>query len=206
MRRSDRWAFAVLGVGVAATLGGVQLAAMLDDPPTPLAAESEFCPERPGGAAQSDTGYAESGEPYRGGGPHPVAFNLRYAEVGNVDVPDRWKPGQDGSPPGPQLVACVYQDTSDSRDELRECLYTHSLGSPVDPDKATKVSLLKASYIVQLYEAATAKPVARINVPGAESCPAVHEANDSSGVIFEEPDTKKLRAALRPHIERSVAV
>lgn len=202
MRRTDRWAFVVLGVGVAATLGGVQLAGLLDDSPAPPAAESEFCPERPGGAARADTGYAEDGEPYRGDGPHPVAFNLRYAQVGSVDVPDQWKPGQDGSPPGPQLVACVYQDTVDSRDEPRVCLYTHSLGSPVDPERATKVPLLKASYIVQLYEAKTAKPVGRIKVPGAESCPVVHKADDSTA--FQEPDTKKLRAALRPHIERSL--
>ncbi|GAA0563605.1 hypothetical protein GCM10009546_27320 [Actinomadura livida] len=133
MRRSDRWAFAVLRVGVAATLGGVQLAAMLDAPPTPLAAESEFCPERPGGAARPDTGYAESGEPYRGGRPHPVAFNLRYAEVGNVDVPDRWKPGQDGSPPGPQLVACVYQDTADSRRSTRRTTPAASLSKNPTP-------------------------------------------------------------------------
>lgn len=204
MRRSDRWAFAVLGVGVAATLGGIQLAGMLDDSSAPLASESESCPERPGGGARSDTRYVERGEPYRGDGPHPVAFNLRYAQVGNVDVPDQWKPGQDGASPGPQLVACVYQDTAVPLKEIRECLYSHFVGTPVDPDHATKVALLKASYIVQLYEAENAKPVGRIDAPGAESCPAVYKAG-SGGAIFQEPDTRKLQAALRPHIERSIA-
>ncbi|XRQ07256.1 hypothetical protein ACN3XK_63875 [Actinomadura welshii] len=204
MRRSDRWAFAVLGVGVAAILGGVQVAGMVDDRPAPLASVSEFCPERPGGSARADTRYAEDGDPYRGGGPHPVAFNLRYARVGSVDVPDQWKPGQDGAPPGPQLVACVYQDTAGPREEVRECLYTHSLGAPVDPDRATKVGLLTASYIVQLYEAETAEPVGRMDVPGAESCPAVYKTG-SGGAILQEPDAKKLQATLRPHVERSVA-
>lgn len=204
MRRSDRWAFAVLGVGVVATLGGIQLAAMLDDSSAPPVPESEFCPERPGDKARSGTRYAEMGEPYRGDGPHPVAFNLRYAEVGDVDVPASWKPGQDGAPPGLQLVACVYQDAAVPRKEVRDCLYWHFLGTPVDPDHATKVSLLKASYVVQLYEAQTAKPVDRIRVPGAELCPTVYKA-DSGGTIFQEPDAKKLQAALRPYIERSIA-
>lgn len=204
MRRSDRWAFAVLGVGVAAVLGGIQLAGMLDDPPAPPASESEFCPEHPGGRARSDTRYVERGEPYQGDGPHPVALNLRYAQVEDVDIPDQWKPGQDGSSPAPQLVACVYQDTAGPRKELRECLYWHFLGTAIDPEHATKVALLKTSYIVQLYEAETAKPVGRINVPGAESCPTAYKVG-SGDTIRQEPDTKKLQAALRPHIERSVA-
>ncbi|TDC75452.1 hypothetical protein [Actinomadura sp. 7K507] len=197
MRRSDRWAFAVLGVGVAATLGGVQLAGMLDDPSTPLASEYEFCPERPGGGARSDTRYGERGEPYRGDGPHPVALNLRYAQVGNVDVPDQWKSGEGGAPPGPQLVACVYQDTTVPQKEIRECLYWHSLGTPVDPDHATKVSLLKASYVVHLYEAESAEPVGRIDAPGAESCPAVYKA-DSGGTIFKNPIPRNSRRPCAP--------
>ncbi|GGU08809.1 hypothetical protein GCM10010208_36550 [Actinomadura livida] len=48
-------------------------------------------------------------------------------------------------------------------------------------------------------------PTGRLRLPGHRRFTAVHEADDSSGVTFQEPDTKKLRAALRPHIERSVA-
>ncbi|WP_285580479.1 hypothetical protein [Actinoallomurus iriomotensis] len=199
MRRSDRWAFFGLGVGVIAILGGVELSGRLDDSPAPLAPVSEFCPDRPTGVARSDTHYRQAAGAYRGNGPHPVDLNLRYAKVGQVEIPDRWKPGSEDTPPRPQLVACVYQDVPAKAHKTDTCIYSRSLNVPV---AATKVALFKAEYVFQLFEAKAAKPVGRIQVPGAESCPGTVEVN--SRAVFQEPDTKKLRAALRPYVERPV--
>lgn len=207
MRRSDRWAFILGGVGLVVILGGVQVVAWLDDSPAPPAPESEFCPDRPNGAARSETGYRETAEPYRGNGPHPVHLDLRHAEIGQVDIPDRWKAGSDGAQPKARLIACVYRDDTTPPQEIRTCLYSHYVHSPdfpVDTRNAQKVPLLKAGYLIGLYEAKTAKPVGRIQVPGADRCPMYYRV-DSGGTVFQEPDTRKLHAALRPYIERLVA-
>ncbi|MGI5206702.1 hypothetical protein ACQEU6_34650 [Spirillospora sp. CA-108201] len=202
MRSSDRWAFIVLGIGIAAVLGGVQLSAMLDDSPDPPAPQSDFCPARAGGAARSDTDYKESGRPYRGDGPHPVEFNLRYSRPGEVDIPEQWKPGRDGTPPGPQLVACAY-DGSGPAKKTDTCQYSYTWNAQVTPKHTTKVSLLQAAYIYQLYEATTSKPVGRIQVPGSASCPMTYTAG-SGEVVYQEPDAEKLRRVLRPYVERSL--
>ncbi|MFF5261882.1 hypothetical protein ACFY4C_23335 [Actinomadura viridis] len=206
MRRSDRGAFILGGVGLVVILGGVQVVAWLDDAPAPPAPESEFCPDRPNGAARPDTGYREAAEPYRGDGPHPVYFDLRHVEFGRVDIPDGWKAGSDGAQPRPRLIACVYRDDTTPPQEIRTRLYSsyvHAPDLPVDTRKAQKVPLLKAGYVIGLYEAKTATPVGRIQVPGADRCP-MHYRPDSGTSIFQEPDTRKLHAALRPYVERSV--
>ncbi|GAA3955040.1 hypothetical protein GCM10023085_41880 [Actinomadura viridis] len=206
MRRSDRWAFILGGVGLVVILGGVQVVAWLDDSPALPAPESEFCPDRPNSAARSGTGYRETAEPYRGDGPHPVRLDLRHAEVGQVDIPDRWEAGSGGAQPKPRLIACVYRDDTIPPQEIRTCLYSsyvHAPDLPVDARKARKVQLLKAGYLIGLYEAKTAEPVIRIQVPGDAQCPGRIRA-DSGDAVFQEPDTRKLHAALRPYIERSV--
>jgi hypothetical protein len=72
------------------------------------------------------------------------------------------------------------------------------------PVAARRVELFEAEYVFQLFEAKTAKPVGQLQVPGAESCPGSVEVN--SRTVFQEPDTKKLRAALRPYVERSAGM
>lgn len=196
VRRSDRWALIGLGVGVIAILGGVELSGRLDDSPAPSAPVSEFCPDRPTGVARSDTRYRETADAYRGNGPHPVDLNLRYAKVGQVEIPDQWKPGAQDTPPRPQLVACVYQDVPAKPHKTNICLYSRSLNASV---ATKKVALFKTGYVFQLFEAKTAEPVGRIQVPGAESCPGSVEVN--SRAVFQEPDTKKLHATLRPYVE-----
>ncbi|MBW8481695.1 hypothetical protein [Actinomadura parmotrematis] len=194
MRRSDRWAFGILGAGVVAILGGIELAGRLDDAPAPPAPVAEFCPEKAGGAARSDTRYREDAAPYQGAGPHPVALGLRYA--GDVEVPDGWDAAR------PQLVACLYREGPARPQVVRTCLYSYVQGVPVDPEKAVKVALMRTGYTVQVYEARTARPVGRASVAGGGACPARHAAG-SGGAVAEAPDAAGLRAALRPYVERA---
>ncbi|MFC9976629.1 hypothetical protein ACFVH6_37595 [Spirillospora sp. NPDC127200] len=210
MRTSDRWAFVCLVVGVAVILGAVQLSAMLDKPPEALAPEADFCPDRPGGAAHPETGYKETAAPYRGGGPHPVALVPMDADIGGLDIPATWKAA--GAAPKVQLVGCVYQDIVASKAEKgRTCSYSalpahlgYQLRSRSDrSSKVVEVSLLEARYTVGVYEAGSAKQVGRFTVPGAAACPSRYKL-DSGGVIAQEPDPGKLRAALRPYVERPV--
>ncbi|GLZ08117.1 hypothetical protein Acsp03_55830 [Actinomadura sp. NBRC 104412] len=204
VRRSDRWSFIALGVGIAAILGGVQVAAILDEPPAAPRPTSEFCPDGPTGAARTDTGYRDEAEPYRGAGPHRVAVDWSSAPDGRAELPEQWNAGMAADGPKPRLVACVYQESVGTSGKVRDCLYTgHSLNVRADPEEATKVPLLKARYVVRLYEAKTAKPVGLLQVPGGPACPSTY-TKGSGGSLFQEPDTKELRAALRPYVERTV--
>jgi hypothetical protein len=202
MRRSDRWSFIVLGIGVAAVLGGVQLAGMLDDTPDLPGAESEFCPDSPGEEARSDTVYRDTAEAYRGNGPHPVALNVGQADVEQMDLPDGWMPGKNDTSPRPQLVACVYPDAATTPHKVRECRYTHNLNAQATSKYAVRVSLMKAAYVFRLYEAKTAKPVGRFQVPGEDACPATYTTNQGEA-IPQGPDPAKLRTSLRPYVERA---
>ncbi|MFD0852836.1 hypothetical protein ACFQ07_11400, partial [Actinomadura adrarensis] len=161
------------------------------------------------GTARPDTEYRERAEPYRGGGPHRVEVNARYAPKADLELPAQWTADLISGGPRPRLVACVYQESVGTRKKLDDCLYTHlGMGaqrlSRVDPKHATKVALLKARYIIGLYEATTARPIDRIEVPGDELCPSQYEV-DSGGSVFDLPDMKKLHAALRPYVERTVS-
>ncbi|GLZ04320.1 hypothetical protein Acsp03_17860 [Actinomadura sp. NBRC 104412] len=177
---------------------------MLGETPPALEPRSECCPDRPGGVARPDTHYRELSEPYRGDGPHRMELNARHAPDGLVDLPAQWKADTAAGGPRSRLVACVYQESVGTRRRVKDRLYTHqSLNVRADPADATKVALLKATHIFELYEAKTGKPVGRVRVPGDVPCPAHYKEN--SGVsIFQEPDVEKLRAALRPYVERSV--
>jgi hypothetical protein len=70
------------------------------------------------------------------------------------------------------------------------------------PRNTTKISLLKASYIFEIYEAKTAKPLGRFTVPGDEACPGSVKADDRT-FIGQAPDAAKLSKALRPYTERT---
>ncbi|MFI0452807.1 hypothetical protein [Actinomadura sp. 6N118] len=212
MRKSDRWSFVALGIGVAVILGGVQLFAMLDDPPAPPPApKPAFCPDNPTRGARSGTSYEEVAAPYQGKGPHPVELVLMQEDVEQIDLPLAWKPGLNDGPPKVQVVACVYQNMVRSPEKRPTCLYSHlpghlshSLRTQRDLSKAIKVSLLKARYAFQLYEAKTAKPLGRFEVAGAKHCPAQYRLN-TGGVIAQEPDEEGLRKALRPYVERTLS-
>ncbi|MFG2007157.1 hypothetical protein ACGFNU_49210 [Spirillospora sp. NPDC048911] len=217
MRKSDRWSFVVLGVGVVVILGGVQVAAMLDESSPPLPSRSGFCPLQSTGAARTGTDYEEAADPYQGNGPHPLDLVLMHDNVKDdvkVDLPAAWRPGPADGPPRVQLVACGYQDMVHPQPKKREtCLYSHKpsprylLYTDRDPPtksdlaKAVKVSLLETRYVFQVYEATTAKPLGRFEVAGKKYCPTWYEL-DSGGVISQEPDTEGIRKALRLYVER----
>ncbi|MEU5879395.1 hypothetical protein [Spirillospora sp. NPDC047279] len=191
---------------MAAILGGVQLAAMLDDPPDLPEPKSGFCPAQRNGTARAGTLYEETSAPYEGQGPHPVDVVPADSAVQRVELPRAWRPGADDAPPKAQLVACVYQNTAYGTNE-RQCLYSHlpssltySLSDTSDLGAgAVKVTLLKTSYAVRVYQAKTARPVGSFDMPGAASCPARYKA-DSGGIIAQEPDPERLRVGLRPYV------
>ncbi|KAB2337995.1 hypothetical protein [Actinomadura rudentiformis] len=210
MRKSDRWSFIALAIGVVVILGGVQVFAMLDDPPEPSPAPKlGFCPDGPAGGARSGTGYEEVAAPYQGKGPHPVELVLMQDDVERIELPLDWKPGPGDGPPKVQIVACVYQDVIRSSGKRRTCLYSRVPGhlrypTQTDPSNAIKVSLLEVRYVFQVYEAKTAKPLGRFEVAGAKSCPFQYRLN-SGGVIAQEPDEDGVRKALRPYVERTLS-
>lgn len=212
MRKSDRWSFVALGIGVAVILGGVQLFAMLDESPAPRPAPKfAFCPDNPTGGARPGTNYEEVAAPYQGKGPHPVELVLMQEDVDQIDLPLAWKPGPNDGPPKVQVVACVYQNMARSPEKRPTCLYSpvpghlYSLRTQRDLSRAVKVSLLKARYVFQLYEAKTAKPLGRFEVAGAKHCPTQYRLN-TGGVIAQEPDEEGLRKALRHYVERTLSL
>ncbi|MDL4816532.1 hypothetical protein [Actinomadura opuntiae] len=211
MRRSDRiawWAF-----GIVVILGGVAVSGMLaDPPPREPASVDEFCPPQPTGKARDDTSFKETADPYRGRGPHAVKLLFADANTGEGadELPSRWQVGDTDVKPKAQLVACGYQDTAGTR-ETRVCEYVPEttarlywqLSGSTRPKNTTKISLLKASYVFEIYEAKTAKPLGRFEVPGDEACPWSVKLDDRTS-IEQAPDASKLRKALRPYAERTI--
>ncbi|MBO2455172.1 hypothetical protein J4573_49360 [Actinomadura barringtoniae] len=216
MRRSDRIAWWAFGIGIVAILGGVQAVGMLDDPAPPQspspASVDQFCPPEPVGKARSDTYFNRIAEPYRGKGPHAVSLRFADADTGDYSegLPARWEANETGVKPKPQLVACAYQDTAGSR-ETRVCeyvpestarLYSQLAGS-TRPKNTTKISLMKASYLFEIYEAKTAKPLGRFQIPGDHACPKTVKLDDRA-LIGQAPDAVELHNALRPYAERTL--
>lgn len=220
MRRSDRIAWWAFGIGVVGVFGGVGVIGMLADPPPPEppspASVDEFCPPEPVGKARSDTYFKEIAEPYRGKGPHPVRLLFVDTNTGeDADgLPSRWAANDEvsdtGVRPKVQLVACGYQDRAGTR-ETRVCEYVpesiarlyRQLSGRARPENTTKIALLKASYVFEIYEAKTARPLGRFGVPGGQACPGSVKLDDRAS-IGQAPDAAKLRKALRPYAERTV--
>lgn len=193
---------------------------MLADPPPPVppspASVDEFCPPEPVGKARGDTYFKEIAELYRGKGPHAVRLLFVDTNTGEDadELPSRWAASGEGSDtdvrPKVQLVACGYQDRSGSR-ETRICEYVpesvarleRRLSGRTRPKGTTKISLLKASYVFEIYEAKTARPLGRFRVPGEEACPGSVEL-DHRTFIGQAPDAARLRETLRPYAERTV--
>lgn len=216
MRRSDRIAWWAFGIGIVVIFGGVQVSGMLADPPPPEppspASVDKFCPPEPVGKARSDTRFKEIAEPYWGKGPHAVWLlfvNTNTGEDAN-ELPSRWEVSDTNAKPKAQLVACGYQDRAGAR-ETRVCEYVpeptarlySQLSGHTRPKYTTKISLLKVSYVFEIYEAKTAKPLGRFKVPGDEACPGSVKL-DNRAFIGQAPDAAKLRKALRPYAERTV--
>ncbi|MGW2313269.1 hypothetical protein [Actinomadura luteofluorescens] len=218
MRRSDRIAWWTFGIGIVAVFGGVGVAGMLADPP-PLEPPSPhtmdmFCPTEPGGRARADTYFKEIAGPYRGKGPHAVRLLFVNANTGEDtgEFPSGWTADDGGSDadakPRVQLVACGYQETAQ---ETRVCEYVPESVARLDwqlsgrtgARDTTKIPLLKASYVFEIYEARTARPLGRFTVPGDAACPGSVELDDRAS-IGQEPHAAKLRKALRPYVERAV--
>jgi hypothetical protein len=216
MRRSDRIAWWAFGTGVVVILGGVEVSGRLADPPPPEPVSVDrFCPPEPAGKARGDTYLKEIAEPYRGKGPHAVRLLFVDTNTGQDagELPSRWA-ASDGvsdtdAKPKVRLVACGYQTTAGTR-ETRVCEYVpestarlyRRLSGRTRPRQTTKISLLKASYVFEIYEAKTAKPLGRFTVPGDEACPGSVKADDRTS-IGQAPDAAKLRKALRPYAERT---
>jgi hypothetical protein len=218
MRRSDRIAWWALGLGIVVIFGGVGVFGMLADSPAPLPASvDKFCSPEPVGKARGDTEFKEIAEPYRGQGPHAVRLLFVGTNTGEDadELPSRWAASDEVSAtddkPKVQLVACGYQDTAGTQ-ETRVCEYLPDpiarfhwqLPGRTRPENTTKVSLLKASYVFEIYEAKTARPLGRFTVPGDEACPAKVKLDDRA-FIGQAPDAAKLRKALRPYAERTVS-
>ncbi|WP_433476322.1 hypothetical protein ACQPZP_04280 [Spirillospora sp. CA-142024] len=221
MRRSDRIAWWTFGIGIVVIFGGVGVFGMLADPPPPEPptpdSVDKFCPPEPVGKARGDTYFKEIAEPYRGKGPHAVRLLFVDTNTGEDtgELPARWAASDEaGDADGKrraQLVACGYQNTAGTR-ETRVCEYVPESIARLDwqlsgrtrHKDTTKISLLKASYVFELYEAKTAKPLGRFTVPGDEACPGRAKLDDRT-FIGQAPDAAKLRKALRPYAERTVS-
>lgn len=218
MRRSDRIAWWTFGIGIVVVFGGIGVVGMLADPPPPEPPSPNtvdlFCPQEPVGKARGDTYFNEVAEPYRGNGPHAVRLLYVNANTGEDadELPSRWTADDGGSDAGAkpkvQLVACGYQDTGR---ETRVCEYLpesvarlhRQLSERPGALGTTKISLLKASYVFEVYEAKTARPLGRFTVPGDAACPESVKLDDRAS-IGQPPDAAKLRKALRPYAERAV--
>jgi hypothetical protein len=214
MRRSDRIAWWTLGIGIIVIFGGLGVFGMLTDPPQPFPAPvDKFCPPQPVGTARGDTDFKETADPYRGKGPHPV--KLQFVDIISGEdageLPSRWQAGDAGEKPKAQLVACGYQDRAGTR-ETRVCEYVPEytanmywqLPGHTRPENIIKIPLLKASYVFEIYEAKTAKPLGRFTVPGDQACPGSVK-RDNRTFIGQAPDAAKLRKVLRPYAERTVS-
>lgn len=216
MRRLDRISWWAFGVGLVVIFGGVAISGMLADPPPPEppspASMDEFCPPEPVGKARGDTYFKEIAEPYWGKGPHAV--RLLFVDTNTSEdadeLPSRWGVSDTDVKSKTQLVACGYQDMAGTR-KTRVCEYVPGSAARLywqgsgrtRPQYTTKIEVLKASYVFEIYEAKTARPLGRFTVPGDEACP-FSVTLDGRTVIGQAPDAAKLRKALRPYVERTV--
>lgn len=221
MRRSDRIAWWAFGIGLVVIFGGVGVFGMLAGPPPPVppspASVNVFCPSEPVGKARGDTYFKEIAEPYWGKGPHAVTLMFVDTRTGEdaAELPSRWEANDEASATDVkrkvQLVGCGYQDMTGTR-ETQVCEYLpeqiarlhRQLPGSTRPENPTKISLLRASYVFEIYEAKTAKPLGRFKVPGDKECPGTVKLDDQTS-IGQAPDAAKLRKALRPYAERAVS-
>ncbi|OLT19491.1 hypothetical protein BJF79_47745 [Actinomadura sp. CNU-125] len=185
MRRSDKIAFAVLGIGVCAVLGGITLIGRFTAPPDTLA---DLCPADVTGTPGPLDLEADPA-PYEGPGPHPVLL-----EPNPTGVPAAWRSGDESSI---QLVACTYSRSTDQY--VRTCEYTGG----------NERRLMRTEYTVRVFEARTSEAVGQFRVGDTGECPysileryAPGYEPSVPGTVGSSADYEALTEALRPYVEQ----
>ncbi|MEU3625307.1 hypothetical protein [Amycolatopsis coloradensis] len=167
-----------------------------------------FCPTAQDSDATAET-YELPGRaaPYRGGAPHPLlVFDVRQIEprdsaglrldgdmedvTGETGLPPDWR-ATGATEPGIQLIVCQYRHGVGDGEEIGRCRNALFTTAPV----------LAATFTYRVYEAATAKPLGRFDLPGtAYTCPEWmnRRSEQIPTYVLPKPDPAALAERLRP--------